>query len=816
MARPHHPRAHRARVCALGALLVMLCAAAAVSSAAGATGSVTVSMQVPSATSITNSCTQEAAWSLGTILPGSGATTAVGGDVCRIGFSSSNDTASLRAVQADRTGAALATTAGHNAVTESIPFMDVDAWDTNNAVALEQPANRRIWRTSDGGTTWNPDAQSVPNPSEGVAMTGASSVVAVGSAGTVYLKADSSSGWALATTTPPASVSLMDVDAATSQDLYVVGSGAYVGKSTDGGANWSQVSVSAALGGATPDLLSVRAVSASVVWIGGSNGWLLRSGDGGATWSARQAAPGYAITGIDAIDGTTAWASSDGGGLGKVLRTTTGSTLPWTASTWSDVSPTPAAAWQDIVADSASSALLVGATPGVSQAMTTSTGGASWSAVGVSGFTDLLFAVDKVPGTTAVLAVGGSSGILRAPTLGGTFSVLRRDRAPVRALDTWHGRSIIAVGDDGYVSTWDGTTWTDRVLPSDGAADLLGVAAAGAARAWAVGTGGVVRTSSDGGTSWIAQASGTGVDLTDVAAASLERAWTVGDAGTVLGTTDGGASWVAQPSPTANRLEAVDVVGQQVAWAAGAGGTVIRTLDGGATWSLRAAAGSNRITSIAAVDSQTAFVGTRNASSQDSTIYRTTDGGTTWTALGIYGGIVAALDARHIMWAAGYAVGASSDGGATTRRITAAGQAAVGETYSPTALVMRDANSAMVSSFSARRVMWGNDGIEVADYSSATNRWDGAGTTNLFGGCVQATSGSTTIGAWPLDPSGTCTPVDADPWNPVPTTPVEIGRTSSAGATGQLDLVWGFRARADQAPGRYAATVAFEVIAPAT
>ena len=58
--------------------------------------------------------------------------------------------------------------------------------------------------------------------------------------------------------------------------------------------------------------------------------------------------------------------------------------------------------------------------------------------------------------------------------------------------------------------------------------------------AWIVGTDGAVGRTTDGGESFVLQATGTAINLTGVSFVDNLRGWVVGTAGTVLRTSDGG------------------------------------------------------------------------------------------------------------------------------------------------------------------------------------------------------------------------------------------------------------------------------------
>jgi photosystem II stability/assembly factor-like uncharacterized protein len=102
---------------------------------------------------------------------------------------------------------------------------------------------------------------------------------------------------------------------------------------------------------------------------------------------------------------------------------------------------------------------------------------------------------------------------------------------------------------------------------------------------WAVGNGGTILATQDGGEHWTLQKSPTppNVSLHGVIFASDgRRGWAVGTGCTILSTTDGGGVWKAtQPCDAA--LTGVAFSGR-LGWVVGANGTILRTADGGEKW----------------------------------------------------------------------------------------------------------------------------------------------------------------------------------------------------------------------------------------
>ena len=79
-------------------------------------------------------------------------------------------------------------------------------------------------------------------------------------------------------------------------------------------------------------------------------------------------------------------------------------------------------------------------------------------------------------------------------------------------------------------------------------ADLSGVAFSDANHGWAVGAGGTIIATTDGGATWNPQTSNVTADLSGVAFSDADHGWAVGAGGTIIATSDGGATWNPQTS----------------------------------------------------------------------------------------------------------------------------------------------------------------------------------------------------------------------------------------------------------------------------
>lgn len=154
---------------------------------------------------------------------------------------------------------------------------------------------------------------------------------------------------------------------------------------------------------------------------------------------------------------------------------------------------------------------------------------------------------------------------------------------------------------------------------------LFGVDCVDRLHTWLVGLDGIVLATSDGGTTWEQQKSGTDVNLCDVSFVGPQVGWIVGRTGIILHTKDGGKTWVNQQSPAPHHLFAVTFIDAQHGWAVGDYGTIVHTRDGGTTW-INQGSGEDRIyNDISFTDRSNGWL-----VGEYGLIYRTHDGGRNW------------------------------------------------------------------------------------------------------------------------------------------------------------------------------------------
>jgi hypothetical protein len=157
---------------------------------------------------------------------------------------------------------------------------------------------------------------------------------------------------------------------------------------------------------------------------------------------------------------------------------------------------------------------------------------------------------------------------------------------------------------------------------------LFGVSFAGPNIGTAVGEGGTIIRTTDGGSSWSMQVSGITVVPYGVSFTDANTGTAVGASGKILRTTNGGSSWSVQPSGLTNAFNGVAFTDSDSGTIAGAGGTILRTTNRGSNWSSQISGTTSILYGIALADARN---GTAVGNGGTILRLRTTNGGSNWT-----------------------------------------------------------------------------------------------------------------------------------------------------------------------------------------
>ncbi len=506
----------------------------------------------------------------------------------------------------------------------SVCFVPQGGTDTGWAVGADLfEGGGIILKTTDGGSTWSPQASGTTSFLTSVyfiSENGTDTGWVVGGDGTILKTTDGGSTWsaqASGTTEGLNSVFFMDADTG-----WAVGDFGTILKTTDGGNEWY-----AQFGGTTEDLYSVHFIPSGGTitgWAVGASGTILKTTDGGDNWSEEYSGTENNLLSVYFIGPDTGWAV---GVSGTILKTTDGGTT-WLAQSSGTIDGLLSVYFVP------QGGTYTGWTVGTNGTiLKTTNGGTTWPAQ-TSGTSVPLLSVYSIPrGDTQIgWAVGRFGRILKTTDGGTTWSAQasgsRNDLYSVYFIPQGGTDTGWAVG--GYYestilkTTDGGATWSTQNSATN--EELFSVHFADTDTGWAAGDNGAIIKTTDGGSTWLAQTSGTTENLFSVYFADTDTGWAVGAAGTILKTTNGGTTWAAQTSGTTADLHSVSFVDATTGWAVGDFDTILKTTDGGSTWSAQTSGTTEYFSSVSFIDANTGWVvGTWGA------ILKTTDGGSTWS-----------------------------------------------------------------------------------------------------------------------------------------------------------------------------------------
>ena len=293
-----------------------------------------------------------------------------------------------------------------------------------------------------------------------------------------------------------------------------------------------------------------------------------------AQWIWQNPLPqGNSLLGVSFIDANNGTAV---GYEGTILRTTDGGNT-WTSQSSGTTSYLSAVSFADL-----NTGTVVGQYGTI---LRTTNGGTTWISQS-TGSTQILRGVsfiDEFNGTSV-----GESGTILRTTDGGTVWSLQSSGTS----NTLQGVSFVdanigtVVGESGTIlRTIDGgSTWTSQ--PSGTTEWLNSVSFTDANNGTAVGLRGIIRRTTDGGNTWTSQTVVTlraqssnlyGVSFTDIDNGTAVGSGVTGDlGGKIFRTTDGGTTWIQESSGTWNELYAVSFTDANNGTVVGQGGKILR------------------------------------------------------------------------------------------------------------------------------------------------------------------------------------------------------------------------------------------------
>lgn len=187
-----------------------------------------------------------------------------------------------------------------------------------------------------------------------------------------------------------------------------------------------------------------------------------------------------------------------------------------------------------------------------------------------------------------------------------------------------------------FKTTDGGTNWVEQESGTN--KTLYSVFFINANTGFAVGLDGIILKTTNGGTNWTLQSNGVPFSLNSVFFTDINTGYVVGGIENltiqvqyIFKTNDGGINWVAQSTGT-QALNSVFFTNTNTGYTVGVQGTILKTTNGGLTWITQPSGTIRTLYSVFFIDSNTGF-----AVGDSGTILKTINGGTNWISQSITG-----------------------------------------------------------------------------------------------------------------------------------------------------------------------------------
>jgi photosystem II stability/assembly factor-like uncharacterized protein len=450
----------------------------------------------------------------------------------------------------------------------------VDFADANNGWIVGESGT--ILHTTNGGLTWS--VQSTGGVTDlllGVAARDSAHAWVCGANGQI-MRTTNGISWLPCTS--GSTSTLVSIFFINNNTGWAVGGAGVILKTTDGGVSWNQKSN----GGATFGPLFIRFIDPNNGWIVGQSGSIMHSTDAGESWTILEQGPFTGQFAVDAPDRNHGWIVGEFG----IIRSTNDGGQSWSVQ--------PSGTGYNLYAVRFKNAT-TGWAVGQNGTIVHTSDGQNW-APQASGTGETLLGVDFVD-TNHGCVVGTNGTVLYTDNGGANwYQELTPVGLALNSVSMVDVDLIYAAGAAGRIlvsfnaSDKGGASWNSETnVYGD---DVQAIRMLDANNGWAVGKNGRILHTVDGGGNWDSQrqepnTNGKGTTLwgADFAAIPMPTpsglpqqykyvGWAVGDGGRVLRTTDGGASWTRVDTGTLNTLRGFRFSDPDNGWAVGSFGTV--------------------------------------------------------------------------------------------------------------------------------------------------------------------------------------------------------------------------------------------------
>jgi photosystem II stability/assembly factor-like uncharacterized protein len=513
---------------------------------------------------------------------------------------------------------------------------------------------------------------------------------AVGEPNTLLRTDDGGSSWRVWPIDAPHGLNAIHFS---SQEIgWVAGDGGTILRTTDGGLAWQPQPA-----GTEADLFVIKFLDDETGWAGGSNGTLLRTADGGTSWLAGATGQQISIVDVAFIDAQEGYLVGHSGPMGYVLHTSDGGATWENTDYWDSVPEaiyvakdqpmwivggwTGGKVWRGI-GHSSRTIVVENMNPHArfsphfrdvffsdtqrgwavgddGLAISTRDGGQSWQPMEVhdSAYWKMLRFTSERDAVLAgyswldgiQVAHLSDDGMTWSSVPAGGSLTQELDVVDLDFVDPWFGWAVVGGRKADLLITIDGgQSWERHEVLGGGVRQVEFV---DRLRGWAIGGGGLVARSDDGGRSWEIQSIPFPEDLQAISFVDRDHGWVVSaktdpsicpeyhdpfdpEPVALFFTSTGGDEWAgpmcvevpremtSSHAPVPPRLHFVD---QQTGWIVGEGGLILKTTDGGLNWQPQASGTAVDLTDVYFVDGQTGYV-----TGEKGVLLETTDGGADW------------------------------------------------------------------------------------------------------------------------------------------------------------------------------------------